>query len=68
MFQRQNTVQQFLLAILPLTVSWLSVLGFIGSGALKFPIIYTVMLVLAYLLMSEGRALKRFPVLSFGAE
>jgi hypothetical protein len=70
MFQRQNTIQQFYLAILPLTVSWLTALAFIGSGtgALKFPIIYTVMLILAYLLITEGRALKRFPALSHQAE
>jgi hypothetical protein len=64
MLQRQNTVQQFYLAVLPLVVSWLSLLGFIGSGALKFPIIYSVMLILAYLLITSGRILQNIPRLS----
>jgi hypothetical protein len=64
MLEKQNTVRQDYLVLLPLIVSWLSALGFIGSGALKFPIMYLVMLVLAYLLMSEGKFLKQFPTLS----
>ena len=64
MLERQNTVQQYYLAILPLIVSWLSALGFIGSGALKFPIIYSVMLVLAYLLITSGKVLQNIPRLS----
>jgi hypothetical protein len=64
MLQRQNTVQQFYLAVLPLVVSWLSLLGFIGSGVLKFPIIYSVMLILAYLLITSGRILQGIPHLS----
>ena len=64
MLERQNTVQQYYLAVLPLIVSWLSALGFIGSGALKFPIIYFVMLVLAYLLITSGKVLQNIPRLS----
>jgi len=62
--QRQETVQEYYLAVLPLVISWLSALGFLGSGLLKFPIIYTVMLGLAYLLMTSGRTLEKIPSLS----
>jgi len=64
MLQKQNTVQPYYLAILPLIVSWLSALGFLGSGLLKFPIIYTVMFALAYLLMTSGKILQRIPRLA----
>jgi len=57
----QNTVEQFFLAIFPLLVSWLSLLGFMGSGVLKFPVIYSVMLVLGYLLITSGRILQSIP-------
>lgn len=62
--EKQNTVQQFYLAVLPLIVSWLSALGFIGSGVIKFPIIYTVMFVLAYLLLTSAKMLQNIPRLS----
>jgi len=64
MLQRQDTVQPYYLAVLPLIVSWLSALGFLGSGWLKFPIIYTVMFALAYLLMTSGKILQRIPRLT----
>ena len=64
MLERQNMVQQYDLAVLPLIVSWLSALGFIGSGVLKFPIIYSVMSVLAYLLITSGKILQSIPRLS----
>jgi hypothetical protein len=64
MLQRQNIVQGYYLAVLPLLVSWLSLLGFIGSGALKFPIIYSVMVALAYLLITSGRVLQNILHLS----
>ena len=64
MLERQNSVQQYDLAVLPLIVSWLSALGFIGSGVLKFPIIYSVMSVLAYLLITSGKILQSIPRLS----
>lgn len=62
--QRQNIVPQFYLAILPLVISWLSVLGFVGSGVLKFPLMYLTMLVLAYLLATNGKMAERFPRLA----
>jgi hypothetical protein len=64
MLERQNTVHQDYLVLLPLIVSWISALGFFGSGSLKFPLMYTVMLVLAYLLITEGKTLTRFPTLA----
>ena len=62
--EKSSAVQQYYLAVLPLTVSWLSALGFIGSGAMKFPIVYTVMFVLAYLLVTSGKILRNIPQLS----
>lgn len=62
--EKESAIQQYYLAVLPLVVSWLSILGFIGSGALKFPIIYTVMFLLAYLLMTSGKVLQNIPRLS----
>jgi hypothetical protein len=63
MIERQCTIRQDYLVFLPLIVSWISVLGFIGSGGMKFPLMYTVMLILAYLLLTEGKVLTRFPAL-----
>jgi len=54
-YQQQNTVHQNYLAILPLVISWLFNLGFIGSGALKFPIVYTVMFFFVYFLVTAGK-------------
>src|SRR4030095_14313163 len=48
---KKNNIDQYYLAVAPLIVSWLSALGFAGSGVLKFPIIYTVMFILGYLLL-----------------
>ena len=53
--QRNNTVDQFYLAVLPLLVSWLSAVGYAGSGVLKFPIMYTVMFALAYVLVNPDK-------------
>jgi hypothetical protein len=64
LLERQNMIQQYYLAVLPLIVSWLSALGFLGSGVLKFPIIYSVMLVLSYMLITSGKVLQNFPRLS----
>ena len=64
MLQKKYAIKQYYLAILPLVVSWLSILGFIGSGALKFPIIYIVMFLLAYLLITSGKILQNIPRLS----
>jgi uncharacterized RDD family membrane protein YckC len=41
--------------VIPIAVSWALVLGFAGSGALKFPIVYAVMFLLAYLLITAGK-------------
>jgi len=54
-YQPENTVHQNYQAIIPLVISWLFNLGFAGSGALKFSIVYAVMLLLSYLLLTEGR-------------
>jgi len=44
-------IDQYYIAILPLGVSWLSALGFVGSGIIKFSIVYIIMIVLGYLLL-----------------
>ena len=62
--EKRYAIQQYYLAVLPLVVSWLSVLGFIGSGLLKFPIIYMVMFLLAYLLIASGKILQNIRRLS----
>jgi hypothetical protein len=56
--QTRPDVQQFHVAIIPLMVSWLSALGFAGSGVMQFPIMYTVMFILAYALFKDGIFLK----------
>jgi hypothetical protein len=55
LYQRENAIQQSYLVLLPLVVSWLSVIGFAGEGTLKFPIVYMVMLLLVYVLMHSGK-------------
>lgn len=62
--ERDNSIQQYYLAVLPLIVSWLSALGFLGSGVMKFPIVYFIMLALGYLLITSGKTLWRLPRLS----
>jgi hypothetical protein len=62
--EKNTAIQQYYLVVLPLVVSWLSILGFIGSGALKFPIVYVVMFLLAYLLITSGKILQNIPRLS----
>ncbi len=64
MLQRDESIPQYYLVLLPLIVSWLSVLGFIGSGAIKFPIVYFIMLSLGYLLFTEGKITQRLPQVS----
>lgn len=54
-WEKNPDVQQYHLAILPLIVSWLSALGYAGSGALKFPIVYSVMLILGYILLNPEK-------------
>jgi hypothetical protein len=60
-WQRDESFTQYYFVILPLLVSWLSALGFIGSGAMKFPIVYFIMLALGYLLITEGRIAQGLP-------
>ena len=55
MYQRDNRVHQNYLVLIPLVISWLSVLGFAGSGSLKFPIVYSIMVLLSYLLAKNGK-------------
>jgi len=62
--EKNTAIQQYYLAVLPLVVSWLSILGFIGSGALKFPIVYVVIFLLAYLLITSGKILQNIPRLA----
>ncbi|HKY55274.1 MAG TPA: glycosyltransferase 87 family protein [Anaerolineales bacterium] len=64
MLQKNGAVEQYYLAVLPLVVSWLSALGFIGSGVMKFPIVYSVMITLAYLLLTHGKVLQNNPQLA----
>ena len=54
-YQKQETLHQNYLVIIPLAISWLLNLGFLGSGMLKFPIVYVLMLCLLYLLFTAGR-------------
>jgi hypothetical protein len=58
---KQPVVDPYYLAVLPLIVSWLSALGFAGMGTLKFPIIYTVMFALGYILMNPEKVSSSLP-------
>ena len=53
-------VDTYYLALLPLIVSWLSALGYAGSGFLKFPIVYMVMAALSYCLIYPEKILRVF--------
>jgi hypothetical protein len=52
-----NGVDQYYLAIGPLLVSFVAGLGFVGSGVLKFPIVYLIIFMLAYLLVASDKLL-----------
>ena len=52
---RIEIIRQDYLVLLPLAVSWLATIGFVGSGTLKFPIIYSIMLVLGFLLVKADK-------------
>ena len=54
-YQKKDVIHQDYLSIVPLGVSWLSTLGFIGSGLLKFPIVYMIMLFLSYFLFRVSK-------------
>lgn len=62
--QKQNVFAPSYLAILPLVISWLSAIGFIGSGLLKFPIVYFIMISLSYLLLTNGKITQRLSQVS----
>lgn len=52
--QKMGLVHQDRYSLLPLAISWASVIGFAGSGWLKFPIVYAVMILLVYFLTRAG--------------
>lgn len=58
--QARKMLHQDYLAVLPLAISWILTLGFAGTGELKFPIVYTVIFVLAYLLVKAERERQPF--------
>lgn len=60
-YQQEDTIHQNYLALLPLAISWSLLLGFAGSGLLKFPIVYLVMLFFVYLLVTPGKPGWRLP-------
>jgi hypothetical protein len=51
----RKIIETDLLSILPLIVSLIALVGFVGPGYLKFPLIYFVMLILGYLLLFPDR-------------
>jgi hypothetical protein len=57
--EKQQLVDPYFLVVLPLIVSWLSALGFAGSGAFKFPIVYAVMFMLGYILLNPEKIAHR---------
>jgi hypothetical protein len=57
----RNQVEPYFMAIVPLVVSWFSLLGYAGTGLLKFPIVYTIMFILGYSLLYPGRILSWLP-------
>lgn len=56
---QRSPIDDYYLAILPLIVSWLSALGYAGSGAWKFPIMYTVMFIIGYSLLNSEKISRR---------
>jgi hypothetical protein len=55
LYQKTETLPQKYLSLVPLLISWITLLGFAGSGFLKFPIVYTVMFILGYLNFKIGK-------------
>ncbi|HJS20900.1 MAG TPA: glycosyltransferase family 87 protein [Anaerolineales bacterium] len=53
--QSLGIFHQDYLSLIPLTVSWLSVIGFAGTGIMKFPIVYAVMFLLGFLLLRADK-------------
>jgi hypothetical protein len=60
-YQQEGVVHQNYLAVAPLGVSWLFALGFAGSGVLKFPIVYAIMLALVYFLITNAKPRRPAP-------
>jgi hypothetical protein len=60
-YQKKDVIHQDYLSIVPLVVSWLSTLGFIGTGLLKFPIVYMIMLFLSYFLVRVSKLTEHVP-------
>ena len=64
-YQIKDSVHQNRYSILPLTISWSLTLGFAGTGFLKFPVVYAVMLLISYFLIKADKARKvSFPLQS----
>lgn len=55
MVQSREIVHQNYLAVVPLAMSWILTLGFAGTGGLKFPIVYAVIIALVYLLIKADK-------------
>jgi hypothetical protein len=55
LLEKQPRVDSYYLAVLPLVVSWLSALGYVGAGILKFPIMYTIMFLFGYALLNSEK-------------
>lgn len=63
---KRKTTDQYYLSIGPLVISLLAALGFAGSGTMKFPIIYAIMLALGCLLIGSDKIFKDSPGLPVG--
>lgn len=55
---KRNVVDQYYLSIGPLVISLLAGMGFAGSGNMKFPIAYAIMLALGCLLIGSDKIIK----------
>jgi hypothetical protein len=54
-YQKTGYIHQNYYSIIPLAVSWSLTLGFAGTGFLKFPIVYTIMVLMGYLLLKADK-------------
>ena len=55
-YQKSGSIHQNYYSIIPLAVSWLLTLGFAGTGFLKFPLVYTIMVLMSYFLLKSDTA------------
>jgi hypothetical protein len=60
-FEKRASLTRGYLVVGPLAISWVLNLGFAGDGSLKFPIVYGVMLTLAWLLIAPDHFIKDAP-------